>query len=260
MINGNVQRAGPEFQACVRCGVGQQPCKFIHVRNPGGRAKDTAHSVVALYTLLPGPAPSPQSRFPDSGFSIGGTVITIKGENLDFVDNVTVGGTNATIITKTDKTILVSTLPHAAGSAAITLFDIDCAAPGGTIVPNGNFTYALTPVTPIPNTRIFIVGPQEGVGLVANTLTKSASINCIGQLNLTLNSVAPPPFTLPGVQAFLANGSFSYSGCTQIGSITGTIGYTLSNTAAPQNSSLQKSVTRSVTINPCTGGSCNGSF
>src|SRR6185295_19105779 len=262
-INGNVQRAGPEFQACVRCGVGQQPCKFIHVRNPGGRAKDTAHSLGALYTLLPGPAPIPQSRFPDNGPSIGGTPVTIKGENLDFVDNVTIGGTNALIVSKTGSTIVITSPPHGASPGSqnpITLFDIDCAAPGGTAVSGGGFTYQLTPVTPIPGTNIYIVGPGEGVGLAAGP-TKSASINCISQLSLTLSPVAPPPQTLPGVQAFRAAGSYQYCGCTQIGSITGTISYTLSNTGAAQNSSLQKTVTRSVTINPYNGiGSCNGSF
>lgn len=259
-IMGNVQRAGPEISACVKCGVGQQPCKFINVRNPGGRARDTVTSFVALYTLLGGPPPSPQSRFPDNGFSIGGTVITIKGENLDLVDNVTVGGTDAPIISKTDKTLLVSTLPHIAGAVAITLFDVDCAAPAGTAVPNGNFTYLLTPVTAIPNTRIFIVGPGEGVDLV-DPPNNSPSINCISELTMTLKSVAPPPSAQTGVQAFLADGSYKYCGCRQLGSITGTISFTLFNTAAPMNNALRKAVTRNVTVNPYSGaGACDGSF
>ena len=263
-INGNVQKAGPEFPACVTCGVGQQPCRFINVRNPGGRARDTGHSTARLYTLLAGPAPFPQSRFPDSGFSIGGTVVTIKGENLDFVDNVTIGGTDAPIISKTDKTLVVSTLPHIASPGSqnpITLFDIDCAAPSGTVISGGGFTYQVTPVTPIPGTNVFIVGPGEGIDLVENSLDRSASINCISQLTLTLRSVAPPPSAQTGVQATLASGTFTYCLCTQTGSVSGTITYTLSNTAQPMNNALRRVVTRNVTINHYGGiGSCNGSF
>jgi hypothetical protein len=191
-------------------------------------------------------------------------VVTIKGENLDFVDNVTIGGTDAPIISKTDKTLVVSTLPHIASPGSqnpITLFDIDCAAPSGTVISGGGFTYQVTPVTPIPGTNVFIVGPGEGIDLVENSLDRSASINCISQLTLTLRSVAPPPSAQTGVQATLASGTFTYCLCTQTGSVSGTITYTLSNTAQPMNNALRRVVTRNVTINHYGGiGSCNGSF
>lgn len=89
-INGNVQRAGPDISSCAV--EGQTPCKFIKVINPGGRSQDKAISTVALYNLLPGPAPIPQGLNANNGLSVGGTDVTVTGVNLDFVVQVTLNG------------------------------------------------------------------------------------------------------------------------------------------------------------------------
>jgi hypothetical protein len=273
-INGNVQRADASIQSCAR--QGQVPCLNIVVRNPGGRSQDKVPSNVPLYNLLPGPPPMPQSRVPDRGFSVGGTVVTIRGENLDFTDNVTIGGTDAPIISKTDRTLVVSTLPHAAGGGnAILLFDIDNAAPGGTAVPGGIFRFDLTPVTGIPTQDVYIVGPGEGVDVPENKATPSSNINCITDVLVNVIAIPPPPGVLPGVQTFLVRGSYNCAGCTCSAqtpplncprTVSGTISFTLRNTAAVNDTSLRRNVNRTANVRfepPAPPGlprTCNGSF
>ncbi len=104
-INGNVLRADANIKSCPI--VGQSPCKFIHVRNPGGRARDAAHSGVALYNLMAGPPPSPASLDTNSGNSTGGTQIKIDGDDLDFVDRITFNGKPGTITSQTKTRIRV---------------------------------------------------------------------------------------------------------------------------------------------------------
>jgi IPT/TIG domain-containing protein len=268
-INGNVLRADASIKSCNCEQV--VPCKKIVVKNPGGRTHDKVKSIVPLYNLMPGPAPGPQSRFPDSGFSIGGTVITIKGENLDFVDNVTVGGTDAPIISKTRNTLVVSTMPHSAGANnAITLFDIDCTSVG-TAVPGGGFRYDLSPVTEIPNSKFVIVGPGEGVELQAMSIpVPSPNINCITGVMVTLTDVTPSPVAI-GAVVYLVSGTYTCGGCTcdPIADPTGctptrngTIKFTLANTSAPNNSSLRKQVTRTANVkfNTPSNQTCDGTF
>jgi len=246
-INGNVQRAGPEISSCAV--EGQVPCKSIKVINPGGRSQDKTLSTVPLYNLLPGPAPIPQSRFPDNGFSIGGTPISILGApsqgNLDFVTSVTIGGTLAVIVSQSQTLLLVISAPHVAGGGnAITLFDIDNSAPAGTPVPGGAFTYLLSPVTLVgPGfsqfnfSAVYIVGPGEGLGVT--NLTTSSSINC---LTVTVNVTSTPaPLQFPGVSASLVRVSFDSSGCpSQTNAYDGDITFTLVNTSAPTNTALAK--------------------
>ncbi|MCI0489969.1 MAG: IPT/TIG domain-containing protein [Blastocatellia bacterium] len=270
-INGNVRRADASIRSCVI--EGEVPCKRIFVTNPGGRRQDEVRSMVPLYNLLPGPPPIPQSRFPDNGFSIGGTVITISGENLDFTDNVTIGGTDAPIITKTRTLITVATLPHVAGAANIILFDIDNAAPGGTQVPGGAFLYMLTKPTelPIPNLKIFIVGPGEGIDLLAGSFTVDSNINCITAVTLEITSVVSPINAQLGVQAARVKGSYNCKTCTcspladPLGCTStrdGKISFTLFNTAAPMNATVRTLVERSVTVtfNTPSNQQCTGSF
>jgi len=280
-INGNVQRAGPDISSCAV--EGQTPCKGIKVINPGGRSQDRAVSTVALYNLLPGPAPIPQGRFPDSGFSIGGgPPISIFGApnqgNLDFVTRVTIGGTPAPIVSQSQTLLLVIAPPHVAGGGnAITLFDIDNAAPAGTTVPGGGFTYQATPVTQVGG--VFIVGPGEGVN-VSGGLSIDQNINCIippdstiPAPRVTIQTVPLPPGVLAGVVAFSATGSFDCRKCTCSPQNppcptkkSGDISFTLINTAAPGDTRLWLPVTRRATVDfdspppPGLTRQCSGSF
>jgi hypothetical protein len=269
-INGNVRRAGPDIRSCAS--RGQSPCYRVRVTNPGGRLQDRVESAVPLYNLLGGPPPIPQSRFPDNGFSIGGTRITISGENLDFVDNVTVGGTDAPIISKTRTRLIVSTLPHTAGANnPIILFDIDNSASGGTTIPGGAFRFEPTPVTQvgIVSAPVYIVGPGEGVDLMPMSLSIPQNINCISaSARVTIRPVPRPPGTLAGVIAFVAEGTFDCSTCMCSfqnppcpTTRSGTVSFTLVNTAAASDTRLRLRVSRAANV-PFDGVQrvCSGAF
>jgi hypothetical protein len=200
----------------------------------------------------------PQSRVPDFGPSIGETEITIRGENLDFVDNVTVGGTDAPIISKSNNTLIVLTLPHVAGAGnPIILFDIDNAAPGGTTIPGGAFRYDLTKVKELPvgNSKFYLVGPGEGVELQgALTVESSSPVNCINSSNrLAVTPVGQLPTVLPGVLTFKAEGTFNCSTCN-CGppdcprDVNINIKFRLVNAAAPNDSRFRLDVTRAATV------------
>jgi hypothetical protein len=261
-LNGRVQVAQKRIRACGT--VSPPPCKTITVKNPGARKEDKVTSN-PLYNLKPGPAPVPRQRFPDRGASIGDNEVTITGgddANFLFVNQVTIGGTNAFIVFQSNTNILILTPPHTAGAGnAITLFDIDGAAPMGVAVPGGTFTYELTPPRKlsVPGADFYVVGPGEGIGIDPNyggapngqpprPLIIESSISCI--TNVTppeIQSVAPPPpyTSQSGVYAILAQGgSYECTGCTCSiqtvplncpTTVSGKIKYRLVNTAAPND-------------------------
>ncbi|HLG15148.1 MAG TPA: Ig-like domain-containing protein [Blastocatellia bacterium] len=273
-LNGLVLRAPKDVEACGSCGGGQIPCKNIKVKNPGGKSKDVVVSAIPLYNLKPGPAPIPESRFPDGGPSIGGTTILIRGQNLDFVKSVTIGGTPAVIIpeTQTDNRLVITALPHSAGANnAITLFDVDCAAPGGTVVPGGGYRYDVSRVTEFPG-RIYVVGPLEGVfkddgpTVVGGT----ADVACIKGLDVKVNTHGRPAGTLQGVLAFTADGEFSDCDCTCSQpappgtcprDVSKDVRFRLANTAAPNDQRLKLPVERKISVHIApTHTGCNKSF
>ncbi|MEW6212264.1 MAG: IPT/TIG domain-containing protein [Acidobacteriota bacterium] len=248
-INGNVKRAGPEIQSCVV--QGKSPCMKITVKNPGGRMQDKVRSVVDLYTLMPGPPPTPETRFPDNGPSIGGTQITIRGQNLDFAKRVTIGGSPvALVLNHTRNTIVVVSAPHVAGPGNdIRLFDID--NQGSTVVPSGDFRYDLTRVMRFGTTAIFFVGPGEGIDLRENSLSLSGpDFTCLRNTGVLL--VRPsliPPGVPTGVSVFQAIMAFECGDCIcNIGGTancprpgSATFRFSLVNTAMPANTQLMLS-------------------
>jgi hypothetical protein len=247
-INGNVLRAGSEIDSCTI--QGQSPCMKITVKNPGGRVQDKVRSVVDLYTLMPGPPPIPETRFPDNGPSIGGTQITIRGQNLDFARRVTIGGSPvALVLNHTRNTIVVVSAPHVAGSGNdIRLFDIDNAAPGGTVVPGGDFRYDLTRVMRVGTTAVFFVGPGEGIDLRENSFSVSGpDFTCLRDTGVSLVRPSPiPPGVPTGVSVFQAIMAFKCVDCIcNIGGTlqcprpgSATFRFSLVNTAMPANTQL----------------------
>jgi hypothetical protein len=247
-INGNVKRAGADIRCCAN--RGEEPCLDVIVKNPGGRRDDKVRSLVPLYNLMCGPPPIPETRFPDNGPSIGGTQITIRGQNLDFARRVTIGGSPvALVLNHTRNTIVVVSAPHVAGSGNdIRLFDIDNAAPGGTVVPGGGFRYDLTRVMQVGTTAIFFVGPGEGIDLRENSFSVSGpDFTCLRDTGVLL--VRPsfiPPGVPTGVSVFQAIMAFNCRDC--ICNIGGTLGcprdgsatfrFSLVNTAMPTNTQL----------------------
>ena len=180
--------------------------------------------------------------------------MTINGENLDFTDSVTFGGTKAPIIDKTRTSVVVKTLPHTAGNVGIVLFDIDNAVSGGITLPGG-FRYDPSPVTEFRTTGIYFVGPGEGVDALANSISISQTISCITNTTVIVVTANRPPELAPGIVAFRANGGYDCRGClcsaqnppcpTERG---GTIAFTLVNTSASGDTRLRLRVSRSVSV------------
>ena len=122
-INGNVQRAGPEIQSCPV--QGQSPCMKVIVKNPGGRKQDVVRSIVDLYTLMPGPPPTPVNLSRNSGDSIGGTSVTITGDDLDFTERITLDGRACIIASRSRTEIRAVTPPNCPQRFAFRFLSVD---------------------------------------------------------------------------------------------------------------------------------------
>jgi hypothetical protein len=195
-ISGNVERADASFKCCQK--LGQSPCYFVTVRNPGGKAQDAVSTNAAVYILQPGPPPSNMSlnpAFPTGGPSYGGTKMDIQGDNMDFTRKVSIGGVTALMTsTPTQTDVNIVTPPHVASmmAAPVVVFDIDGAAPNGTQVNGAGFLYKIVVPVPVPGTLYCFVGPGEDV-VVATAATCPIS-NCG-----TLPCFTPQPeVTTPG--------------------------------------------------------------
>lgn len=84
------------------------------------------------------PAPTVDSITPKNGLAAGGTVLTIKGRDLDGVTGVTVGGNAGTSLVHVSPTELkVTTAAHAAGATNVVVTNAD-----GSTTKTGAFTFA----------------------------------------------------------------------------------------------------------------------
>lgn len=84
------------------------------------------------------PAATVAAITPATGATAGGTAVTITGDNLDGVTEVTFGGSAGTSVTVVNPTTLTVTTPaHAGGAVAVVLTDDS----GATTVAAG-FTYS----------------------------------------------------------------------------------------------------------------------
>jgi hypothetical protein len=121
-ITGTLSRNESGEKSCAT-GVA---CKGITVGNPGHRQADLVFTD-SLYELQPGPAPVITSITPNHGPSTGGTEVTIQGDNLDFVKQVTLGGLPLAIENGTQGItgLKVKTLPNCAGNATFAVTNID---------------------------------------------------------------------------------------------------------------------------------------
>jgi IPT/TIG domain len=93
-----------------------------------------------------GPTPSVRSVSPNTGSTLGGTVVAITGSNFAAGAGVTIGGTAASAVTVISSTqINATTAQHAAGAA-----DVAVVVSGRIGSLPGGFTYAAPP--PMTNT------------------------------------------------------------------------------------------------------------
>jgi len=165
-----------------------------------------------------------------------------------------VGGSPIIPVTKTDTQVIFITTPHGASpNNPIILFDIDNAAPQGTTVPGGGFTYNLSRVRQVCLTAIclardatgfvYFVGPSEGI--VATNLSytnqtgPSGGMTSCFQPTVIPQAVNPVPSNLQFLSVFtLGTGCGTIGTCQVAGTYTTDINFSLANSGAPANTNL----------------------
>jgi hypothetical protein len=149
------------------------------------------------------------------------------------------------------------TRPHTASAASsnpIILFDVDCAAAGGTTVPGGGFRIDPSPVTAFGT--VYVVGPGEGVFVQSGPSFDNTGVACVTGVAVVINSSGQPP--LQGASAFTANGEYQDCGCT-CGlpappgtcprTVDKTVTFRLGNSAAPNDPRLfSKTIERTMSV------------
>ncbi|MFL5300412.1 MAG: IPT/TIG domain-containing protein [Anaeromyxobacteraceae bacterium] len=103
----------------------------------------------------PGPAPVLTAVAPTFGTTAGGTAVTVSGSNLDPDATVLVGGVVATVTSSAAGSLAVTTPPHAAGAADVTVVNPD----GQSASLAGAFTYHAPPP---PAPTVTGVSPASG--------------------------------------------------------------------------------------------------
>ncbi|HEX7152071.1 MAG TPA: carboxypeptidase regulatory-like domain-containing protein [Thermoanaerobaculia bacterium] len=119
-------------------------------------ATDTASNCRGTrdYTIdiVPGP-PTFTSLSPTVGPSSGGQNVTISGSSLTTVASVSFGGTDGTILTVTDTSVVVRTPPHAAG-----FVDVTVNTSGGSATLTSAYQFVQSPsitLTSSPNPSVY---------------------------------------------------------------------------------------------------------
>jgi hypothetical protein len=135
------------------------------------------------YTL---PAPSIASVVPNSGFTSGGTTITINGANFFIGATVSVGGVAATNVVRVSATRLTAnTPPGAAGAANVMVTNTDTQS----VTLTGGFMYVAPPtLSAISPTN----GPVQGgtrITLTGTNLVQGATVTIGGVPAFAVNVV-----------------------------------------------------------------------
>ena len=112
-----------------------------------------------LTLALVGSAPSISSVSPSSGTTLGGTVITITGENLTGTTSVTVGGVAATSVVVVNATSITAVTP--AGTAGVKTIAVT--TPSGTVN--------------LPNAFSYVVPAPTGVSASAGSFTNKVLVS-----------------------------------------------------------------------------------
>lgn len=168
-----------ELEEGVGCADALSPCRYITIRNPGGKSRDERKPAVKVFALLPGPAPVLTGVSPAIGPSDGGYKVTLNGANLFVVNSIGVG-TQLGFIDENDARAdnqITFTVPFGcAGSAKdIVAYSIDIAIDPmwkGTL-PN-SFTYSPIPVQIAPgddNDNL-----ENGTATTLNAIGESRSV------------------------------------------------------------------------------------
>jgi YVTN family beta-propeller protein len=126
-----------------------------------------------------GGAPTVASISPASGYTAGGTPVTITGAGFTGATAVAIGGAAATsVVVVSDTSITCRTPVGTAGLASVTV-----TTPGGSTPANTLYTYSAAPFLIPPQTFAYI--PNEGAGKVSvidtanNALTATISVGTV---------------------------------------------------------------------------------
>jgi IPT/TIG domain-containing protein len=132
------------------------------------------------------PPPTVGSVTPVSGFTTGGTAITISGANFVAGATVTLGGSAATGVTVVNSTTITATTPaHAAGPASVVVTNPDTQS---ATLTNG-FTYLLPPPT------VSSSSPNSGLTTGGTAITISGA-NFVAGATVTLGGSAASGVTV----------------------------------------------------------------
>ncbi len=198
---------------------------FILTAPSGGSAVNEVPFRLNLEQLASAPTTPPvvTSISPSSGFTSGGTPVTITGVGFTGATGVTIGGAAATSVTVVNDTTITATTP-AGTSGSVNVVVSTASGLNGT---NTLYTYVGNP----PPFAMYSLLPvslnvvQNGAQIVSGTASVVATQNAAWQATtttpwLTLNSAAG---SFPGVVSMTANAA----GMT-IGTYNGTIAVTSS--------------------------------
>jgi hypothetical protein len=129
--------------------VDTQVCTVTDCSPPSSLSDDTSDEFI----LFPPGNPKIDSVTPDSGPATGGTQLTITGENLGCVTNVSFGGVDADDATNQEAlldcgsttTVTVTTPPGNVGTVPITLSTVESDTSAGVATASATFTYTQPP-------------------------------------------------------------------------------------------------------------------
>ena len=155
--------------------AGTAGAKDVEVITPLGTATKTN-----AFTYVAETSPTIVSVSPTSGFTFGGTAITITGTNLTGASSVTVGGAAATTVVVVSATSITAITP--AGTAGAK--DVKVITPAGTASALGAFTY-VTPASP----TISSLSPTSGSTLGGTEFTITGT-NLTSTNSVTVGGVA----------------------------------------------------------------------
>ena len=150
--------------------VDTQVCTVTDCSPPSSLSGDTSDEFI----LFPPGNPKIDSITPDSGSATGGTEVTITGENLGCVTNVSFGGVDADDATNQEalldcgstSTVTVTTPPGKVGTAPVVLSTVESDTSAGVSPASATFTYTQPPAQTVTVHRT-----GNGAGKVTSTPT-----------------------------------------------------------------------------------------
>jgi hypothetical protein len=148
--------------------VDTQVCTVTDCSPPSSLSDDTSDEFI----LFPPGNPKIDSITPDSGPATGGTEVTITGENLGCVTNVSFGGVDGEDATNQEalldcgstSTVTVTTPPGTVGTAAVALSTVESDTSAGVSPASATFTYTQPPAQTVTVHRT-----GNGAGKITST-------------------------------------------------------------------------------------------